>query len=112
MIHPQPLVARLVREQTPKIGRQAKLRLDINENIAGWPESAVSDVLSTITPGDLASYPATHALYASIAGAHDVSVDHVLVSNGSELAIRYVFEAFLGADTELLILDPSFARFE
>jgi histidinol-phosphate aminotransferase len=86
--------------------------LDINENIAGWPEPVIRDVLSTITPGDLAAYPETHTLYASIARRHAVTAAHVLVANGSELVIRYVFEAFLGPDTELLILDPSFAMFE
>jgi histidinol-phosphate aminotransferase len=112
MIRPQPRVEQLIRRQTPKIGRQSKLRLDINENIAGWPEPVIRDVLSTITPGDLAAYPETHTLYASIARRHAVTAAHVLVANGSELVIRYVFEAFLGPDTELLILDPSFAMFE
>lgn len=112
MIRPQARVLRLVREQTPKIDRQAKLRLDINENIAGWPPELVRDLLSAITPGDLSTYPETHALYAALARRHHVTPAHVLVAAGSEQAIRYVFEAFLGAGAELLILDPSFAMFE
>jgi histidinol-phosphate aminotransferase len=112
MIRPQPRVDQLIRRQTPKVGRQSKLRLDINENIAGWPESVIREVLSSITPGDLATYPETHALYAGIARRHGVTTGHVLVANGSELVIRSVFEAFLGPGSELLILDPSFAMFE
>ena len=112
MIRPQPRVGRLVREQAPKIDRQAKLRLDINENIAGWPAALVRDLLAAITPGDLSTYPETHALYASIARRHAVTPSHVMVTAGSEMAIRYVFEAFLGPGTELVILDPSFAMFE
>jgi histidinol-phosphate aminotransferase len=112
MIRPQPRVANLIREQTPKIGRQSKLRLDINENVVGWPETIVRDLLAAITPGDLSSYPETDALYTAIARHHGLTPGHVLVANGSELAIRYVFETFLGPGAELLILDPSFAMFE
>ncbi len=112
MIGPQARVQRLVREQTPKIDRQSKLRLDINENIAGWPAALVRDLLSAITPGDLSTYPETHALYHSLARRHGLTPAHVLVTAGSEMAIRYVFETYLGAGTELLILDPSFAMFE
>jgi histidinol-phosphate aminotransferase len=112
MVHPQPRVQRLLREQTPKVRRQSKLRLDINENVVGWPPAIVQDLLSTITPGDLATYPETYALYESIARRHQVTADHVLVAAGSELVIRYLFETFIEPGAELLILDPSFAMFE
>ena len=112
MVRPQPRVEKLVRHYTPKVGRQSKLRLDINEHITGWPATVVRDLLSTITPGDLAAYPETHTLYANLARHHRLTEGHVLVAAGSELAIRYVFETFLGPDNELLILDPSFAMFE
>lgn len=112
MARPQTRVRQLVRRQMPKIGRQAKLRLDINENIVGWPPALVRELLSTITPGDLSTYPETGALYAAIARRHSLSTGHVLVASGSELVIRYVFETFLGAGGDLLILDPSFGMFE
>lgn len=112
MIRPQRRVETIVRHQTPKVGRQSKLRLDINENIAGWPASTIEAVLATITPGDLAAYPETAGLYAAIARAHRLPESQVLVTAGSEMAIRYVFEAFLGPGVELLILEPSFAMFE
>lgn len=112
MIRPTPAVERLVRVQTPKIGRRTKLRLDINENVVGWPADVVHAVLATVGPDDLAAYPETHALYAAIARRHGLTPDRVLVASGSELVIRYVFETFLGPGRELLILDPSFAMFE
>jgi len=48
MIRPQERVARLVREQTPKIDRQSQLRLDINENITGWQETIVRELLAKL----------------------------------------------------------------
>lgn len=112
MINPQLRVRQLVREHVTKINRLSKLRLDLNENLVGWPAELLHELLSTITPDDLSAYPETYALQSSIARCHNVSSAHVLVTAGSEMAIRYVFEAYLGVGCELLILDPSFAMFE
>ena len=112
MISPQLRVRQLVREYVPKINRLSKLRLDLNENIVGWPAELLRELLSEITPDDLSAYPETYRLQSSIARSHDLTSAHVLVSAGSEMAIRYVFEAYLGVGVELLILDPSFAMFE
>ena len=112
MIIPQLRVRQLVREHAPKTNRLSKLRLDLNENIAGWPAELLRTLLSTITPDDLSAYPETYELHSSIASHHNLKLDQVIVTAGSEMAIRYVFEAFLGPGTELLILDPSFAMFE
>ena len=112
MIIPQLRVGQLAREHAPKINRLSKLRLDLNENIAGWPAELLRILLSTITPDDLSAYPETYELHSSIASHHNLKLDQVIVTAGSEMAIRYVFEAFLGPGTELLILDPSFAMFE
>lgn len=112
MIIPQLRVRQIVREHVPKTNRLLKLRLDLNENIVGWPAELVRDLLSAITPDDLSAYPETYGLQSSIARCHSLTSAHVMVTAGSEMAIRYVFEAFLGTGSELLILDPSFAMFE
>src|SRR5262249_41238656 len=112
MICPQPRAGNLVRHSTPKVGRQAKLRLDNNEKIVGWAPGLVGALVSVVTPADLATYPETAALYSAIARRHGVTPAHVLVAPGSEMAIRYVFETFLAPGRELVILDPSFAMFE
>ena len=112
MISPQLRVGQLVREHVPKINRLSKLRLDLNENIVGWPAELLRELLSSITSGDLSAYPETYGLQSSIARRHNLTSAHVLVAAGSEMAIRYTFEAYLGVGSELLILDPSFAMFE
>jgi histidinol-phosphate aminotransferase len=112
MIAPRRRVAQLVRENLPKVDRQSKLRLDINENVVGWPDAAVREVLGSITAADLAAYPETVRLYQALARHHHVAAANVVVGAGSELVIRYVFEAFLEPGREVLILDPSFAMFD
>ena len=110
-IEPQPRVAALVRLGGLKAGRLQKVRLDINENVVGFPPRVVEEMLAAVTPNLLASYPETGPLYEKIARSHGVDTDQVMVTAGSELAIRYAFETYLGPDTELVVLDPSFAMF-
>ena len=83
MISPQLRVRQLVREYVPKINRLSKLRLDLNENIVGWPAELLRELLSEITPDDLSAYPETYRLQSSIARSHDLTSAHVLVSAGS-----------------------------
>lgn len=111
LIESQPRVAALERLGGLKAGRLDKVRLDINENVVGFSDRVVEEMLATVTPNFLSSYPEPGPLYERIAQLHKVDTKQVLVSAGSELAIRYVFETYLGPNTELLVLDPSFAMF-
>lgn len=108
----KPRVAALVRKFSPKKDRVGRIRLDLNENVSGLPPEAVKAILAGITPEVLAAYPETTGLYEDLAAFHGVTPAHVMVTSGSELAIRYLFEAFLGPGDQLVVLDPSFAMFD
>lgn len=110
-IEPQPRVAALVRLGGQKAGRLDKVRLDINENTVGFPPRVIEEMLATVTPTLMSAYPETGPLYEKIARLHGVDPTQVMVSAGSELAIRYVLETYLGPGTDLVVLDPSFAMF-
>ena len=75
MIIPQLRVRQLVREHAPKTNRLSKLRLDLNENIAGLPAELLRTLLSTITPDDLSAYPETYELHSSIARHHNLKLN-------------------------------------
>lgn len=92
--------------------RYENLRLDKNENTAGFTQSVIEDMMRGITPAFLAAYPEPARLYRKIAASHGVDVDNVLITAGSEMAIRYLFEAYLEEGDEIVVLNPSFAMFE
>src|SRR5467141_2272178 len=112
MIKPRANLKDLFRYPILQEGRYGKLRLDKNENTAGFPVEIIREILSGISPDFLAAYPEPYALYCKIADRHGVDLDSVVVTAGSEMAIRYLFEAFLTADDEIVILNPSFAMFD
>ena len=112
MIEPKASVKGLYRYPILQEGRYDKLRLDKNEQTIGFPPEVLSEILSGITPEFLAAYPEPYSLHQKIANQHKVDLDAVVVTAGSEMAIRYLFEAFLTPDDEIVILNPSFAMFD
>jgi len=69
-------------------------------------------MLAGVSPHFLAAYPEPDPLYEKVANRHDLSVENVLITSGSEMAIRYLFEAYLDRGDEIVFLDPSFAMFQ
>lgn len=112
MARARPELADVYRYPLSPAGRRDCLRLDLNENVVGWPKTILKKMLSGITPDFLAAYPESEFLYEKIAKKHKVDVSNVLVTAGSEMAIRYAFEAFLDRGDEVILLAPSFAMFE
>lgn len=72
----------------------------------------MADVMRSLPSDFLAAYPETRPFYGRLARYHGINADQVLVTAGSEMAIRYIFEAFLGPGDAIILLDPSFAMFD
>lgn len=108
----RPVVRDLARLSQPKGDRLGRLRLDLNERVIGFPNHVMADVMRSLPSDFLAAYPETRPFYGRLARHHGVNADQVLVTAGSEMAIRYIFEAFLGPGDGIVLLDPSFAMFE
>lgn len=111
-IAPRRTVAGLMRTAVPQAGRYGMLRLDKNERCVGYPDRVVRAMMKGLSGEQLAAYPEPGPLYERLAKHHGVGVDRLAVTAGSELAIRYLFEAFLDPQDEVLLLNPSFAMFE
>ncbi|MBI4848377.1 MAG: histidinol-phosphate aminotransferase family protein [Chloroflexi bacterium] len=108
----RPELNDLYRSPVPQAGRYGRLRLDKNENTVGFPAAAIEEMLTDVTPHFLAAYPEPGTLYQKLAKWHGLNVDNVLLTAGSEMAIRYLFETYLDRGNEIVILNPSFAMFE
>lgn len=108
MIEPRPVVRRLEPYAAPPEGRKGKLRLDFNENTQGC-SPAVLRVLRSMSAEDISVYPEYGELKAGVAKHCGVGVENVLLTNGSDEAIRYIFDAYLGRGQEIIVPVPTFA---
>jgi histidinol-phosphate aminotransferase len=108
MAKPRPAVQKLEPYTGPPEGRKGKLRLDFNENTLGC-SPAVLRVLKTFTAEDISIYPEYGELRVRLAKHCGVSPENILLTNGSDEAIRYIFDAYIERGQEIIIPVPTFS---
>jgi histidinol-phosphate aminotransferase len=89
----------------------ARLWLDKNENLDPDLMALTHTVLSSIPQEVLATYPEAGNLYRKLALWVGVSADSLLLTPGSDGAIRLVFEAFVEHGDAVIHTAPTFAMY-
>lgn len=87
------------------------LWLDKNENIDPELLAVSQAVLSSIPPIALATYPEAGELYRKLARWAGVTPESLLLTPGSDGAIRLVFEAFVEHGDTVMHTTPTFAMY-
>ena len=95
----------------PNQGRHDYHRYDMNENPEGLPKQFVDAVLKEITPEFLSVYPEPNKFMAKYAAYIGMGFENVLVTNGSDMAIRYLLETFGEKGKEVVTVAPSFEMY-
>ena len=94
------------------MSRKGYLRLDMNENPEGLPKEFVTEVLSKITPEFLSTYPEKQPLTELLADYYSVNTDQIGLFNGSDEAIRLIFESFSKENGRVIATEPTFAMYQ
>lgn len=95
----------------PECNRNGLLRLDMNENPGGLPLDVMTELKKKITPEFLATYPDKTPLLESLARCHKVSIDNIAITDGSEMALKYIFEVFGRPESDFLSVSPTFEMY-
>jgi histidinol-phosphate aminotransferase len=103
-------LARMRPYKPPLEGRGGRLRLDFNENTAGCPP-AVRRALARISPEAIAMYPEYETAQRRLARFFRVRPEEMLLTNGTDEAIRLVMDAFLEPRETVLLVEPTFALY-
>lgn len=90
---------------------ESLLWLDKNENIDPKLNEVCNRVFHSISPKTLFSYPEAGELYRKLAIWMGVSPESILLTPGSDGAIRLVFEAFAGEGDKVIHTFPTFAMY-
>ena len=112
MIKPRKAVMEMEAYEPPTSDREGSLRLDFNENTLGCSPNVIKE-LKRIKPSYLATYPEYKKLREEIAAYCRVGINEVIPANGTDEAIKTIFEAYTekGKD-EIVIPVPTFAMFK
>ncbi len=91
--------------------RNGFLRLDMNENPEGLPQKFVDETLKEITPEFLATYPNYYDFKLCYAKYLSVPFDCVQPTNGSDMAIRMLFDIYVTEKSNVVGVSPSFEMY-
>jgi histidinol-phosphate aminotransferase len=111
MPKPKKALADLSRTKPPQYSRHDYLRLDMNEGVPGLPSSFVKGTLTGIDGKWLATYPEYHTLEGKLAVHNGFAPENLILSNGSDGAIKYIFDAYVSPGDRILLPDPTFAMY-
>lgn len=92
--------------------RKDYLRLDLNENPGGLPQSVIDEVLKDITPQIVAQYPETLHFTEVLARFLNTDIEHLCLVNGSAEGIRYIIQAFTSTKGRIVGVVPSYFMFQ
>lgn len=109
MIEPKPCVRDLFR--TLPRNRQGYLRMDMNESVDGLPLEFIRRALDKVDPELIAKYPEYDSLVRKIAAHDNISAENISLANGSDAAIKYIFDAYISAGDNVLVTEPTFAMY-
>ncbi len=112
MIEPRDILKKISRAATNTEERIGKvMRLDHNERTTALPQAVLDAVWKTITPEEVVAYPALEGVYAKLAASLKVSRDMLLLTYGSDTAIRMIYDTYVNPGEEVVMLNPSYGMF-
>ncbi|AXX16228.1 MULTISPECIES: pyridoxal phosphate-dependent aminotransferase [Leptospira] len=88
-----------------------KLWLDKNENLDPQLAKITSSILSELNPLTLSTYPECGELYRKLAKWTNTSPQSLILTPGSDGAIRLTFEAFMNEGDSFIHTSPTFAMY-
>lgn len=111
MILPRPHLLELVRDRERDPRLRGQVRLDRNEQVEPLPARVRREILDRLAPDIFNSYPDPSPLYERLSRRLGVPEADLLVTNGSDTAIRRVFETFVSPGETVVFADPTFPMY-
>lgn len=92
--------------------REGVLRLDMNESPMGLPTEFVEKVKEKITPEYLSMYPEKDELAEILAEYNQILPENISITDGSDEAMRLIFQCFAEAGKKVLTVSPTFEMYD
>lgn len=89
--------------------RHDKIRLDKNERLSHFQEEFWQKIIGKIRQEHILAYPEVEYLYHKLAAFLGINANNIVITAGSDFAIKVAFELFVNPGDEVVVLDPTFA---
>ena len=109
---PNAHLREILRDDERMHERAGLVRLDRNERVTPFSDDEFQAMLATLRPQTFCAYPDPSPLYDRLARELGLSADQLYLTNGSDAAIRKVFQAFVAPGDRVLFTDPTYAMYD
>jgi histidinol-phosphate aminotransferase len=110
-VEPNPHLRLLERAAEDMRGRERFVRLDRNERVTPFPSAEFAAMLSTLRPEMFCAYPDPWPLVERLSTRLGLPPEWVSLTNGSDAAIRKLFQTYLRPADVVLLANPSYAMY-
>lgn len=92
--------------------RKNYLRLDLNENLIQIEPALFADMMARIEQTTVTAYPDLGSIYTRLAEHVGVNEDQIVLTNGSDMGIKSIFDVCIAKGDHLVLHDPYFLMYE
>lgn len=111
-IKPSNRLVRVKRLFEPYQDRTDYVRLDRNEDPVGWAIEHFDALRRSLTPHDFAAYADSTTFIQKLTRWLGVEPEQILVTAGSDAAMKTLFETYVDAGDLVLLQDPAWRMYE
>ena len=110
---PQPASALEPIERLREGGREREglIGLDRNERLGPLPDAVVDEIRAGISSDLLTHYPTLDRLYDDLSASVGVARDRLLLTAGSDAAVKALYQVYAEPDTAAVMAAPSYAMY-
>jgi histidinol-phosphate aminotransferase len=108
---PVPALADLYRTREPGDETHAYIGLDRNERQQPLPEWFMDAIRSSMESDLLTRYPVREKLHRRLAESLHLPEEQILITPGSDAAVKALFHAYVRPGDGVMMLDPSYAMY-
>ena len=102
----------LFRDQEYSKSRDGYLCLDRNERVSPYEKEFLNNFFLKLNPSLISTYPNPSILINCLADQLDLDHNYIYPANGSDGAIRMIFQTYVSANDRVIMTSPSYAMFE
>ena len=98
----------LQRKRNPINSRVNKIRLEKNERVSNYNNKFLNKIRKSLLSENISAYPEVEEIYSLLAKHLSVSPDMLVITAGSDLAIKNCFELLISPGDEVITLNPTY----
>ena len=108
---PVPALAELYRTREPGADPAHLVRLSRNERLSALPDWFMEELRRALHNDLLTRYPGDQHLYQQLSATLELPVEQLLLTAGSDAAVKALYHAYVRPGDAVVMLDPSYAMY-